>query len=196
LPSLVDPADLNLLTVLRGQTRDAHARLDAAVDFRVRGSVTRARYAAFLHATASVVMTLEPMLAGWLPSLGNARRTESLRSDLAALGERCPESALLAAPCSLAEAYGCAYVVEGSSLGGLVLASMIARDLGERAPIAYLTLRGTGTKAAWQSFLRELASFGARSDARDHDAAARMAVRTFDAYTASLARHGLLREIA
>jgi heme oxygenase len=188
---------LDLLTLLRRNTRDAHARLDAVVDFRVPASVTHKRYAAFLRGTASVVMSIEPMLAWWLPSLGNARRTHNLRSDLAALGQRCPDSrSTVPAPRSLAEAYGCAYVVEGSSLGGLLLASMVTRDLGERAPVAYLTLRGSGTKPAWQSFLGELAAFGASSDARDHDAAARMAIHTFDAYTASLAGNGFVREMA
>ncbi len=188
---------MDLLALLRRRTRDAHHRLDAALDFRSPGAFSLSRYAALLRATLRIVGPLEQSLSAWLPPLPGPVRATCLRADLAALGHAEGGAAVAATmPRSLAEAYGSAYVLEGSSLGGLLLASMVTRDLGAQVPTSYLTLRGGGTAAAWRSFLHRLQAFGLASGERDHAAAAAAAVRTFDAFDASFRNAGLVREVA
>lgn len=199
-PNSTEPSALDILTALRHRTRPAHERLDAALDFRAPGSVTIARYTALLTGSLDVVSVLEPALAreiGHVDKAPGAGRIASLASDLAALGRAStPRPVSLRGPSSTAEAYGCAYVLEGSTLGGLVLASMVRRDLGDDAPVAYLTLRGAQTRPAWQAFLRDLADFGARATDREHEAAVDTAMATFDAYARSLRDAGLITEAA
>ena len=191
-----DWVDLDLLALLRRRTRDAHHRLDAALDFRSPGSLSLSRYVALLRATLRVVAPLDQSLSAWLPPLPGPVRATCLRADLAALGHVEAGVALAPRPRNLAEALGCAYVLEGSSLGGLVLASMVTRDLGAWVPTSYLTLRGAGTAAAWRSFLHRLHAFGVASSERDHAAAAAIAVDTFDVFDATLRDAGLVRETA
>jgi heme oxygenase len=192
-----DSVYLDLLPLLRQRTRDAHDRLDAALDFRTPGTVTLSRYAALLRATLGVVAPLELALAEWLPAPPGRTRTSCLQADLYALGQA--ESHLPVAvrlPRTLAEAYGCAYVVEGSSLGGLVVASLVTRDLGGDTPVSYLTLRGRDTRPAWHAFLERLGAFAAGCSAQDSEAAAMIAVDTFNAYAASFRRAGIVPQFA
>ena len=188
---------MDLHDLLRERTRNAHARLDAALDFGKPGCVTRGRYGALLRATLGVVEVLEPAVDAWLgPRPGPARLT-CLHADLAALGEgRQQPLPRVRLPGSEAEAYGCAYVLEGSTLGGLVLASIVSRALGADLPTRYLALRGERTKPMWLHFLATLQAFGRRSDTDAHRRASAIAVDTFAAYEASLRAAGLCAEVA
>lgn len=184
---------LDLLTLLRQRTRAAHERLDAALDFASPGTMDWSGYCALLRASLDVVAPLEEALGAWELAAAKPSRVACLRHDLAALGQPAsPRFAAVPRPRTQAEAYGCAYVLEGSTLGGLVVASFVRRDLGPHAAVTYLTLRGTATRNAWQSFVRELRDFGNGCTAGDCQAAAAIAADTFDAYAASFARAGLL----
>ena len=181
---------MDLLPLLRQRTREQHARLDAALDFRA-GTMSRERYVAFLRGVLGVVSAVEPALAVWLGPAGGPSRTCALRADLGRLGvPHAPEERPVRLPRNEAEAYGCAYVLEGSALGGLVLAPAIAERLGATTPAAYLCLRGSDTTRAWRDFLERLRAFGERASAGDAHAACDIACTTFDAYAASLRASG------
>jgi heme oxygenase len=132
--------------ILRDGVRSAHARLDAAVS---RFDLADPRdYAAVLRAHARALPPLEASVApfawsGWRP------RTHLLVADLAALGQ--PAPAVLAAPAlDEAAAWGSQYVLEGSRLGGRVLAGRIRAG----APCAYLSAFLDGE--AWRTFQEAL----------------------------------------
>jgi len=142
----VEPSDL--LSLLRRGTRDAHSRLDARIDFGRHG-VTLQRYAAFLDGMLTVVAPLEARLARWLGRSDGTSRTQRLEEALRSLGApQAPRSADVRVPATLAEAYGCSYVLEGSTLGGMALAPVVERSLGDDVPTTWLRLRGVTIAAS------------------------------------------------
>ena len=176
-----------LLGELRRSTGARHRRLDHALGLG-RELLTRDRYTAFLTGSLRVLVVLEPALATWPDAYGTALRVASLRSDLHALGsEGDPGRDAIAVPSSVGEAFGAAYVVEGSALGGRVLAPVVERALGYGAPTSYLRLRGESTHAHWQQWLARLSMFDTHAQGDECEAACAMACATFDAYTRALA---------
>ena len=138
---------------LRRDTAPDHARLDALFGrFRLDDP---ADYRAFLTAHAMALPTVEQALddagfAALLEDWPRRRRADAIAADLAALGA--PVPAPLAAPRldTPAALWGAAYVVEGSRLGGALLARGVAGDL----PQSYLgTPQAPG---AWRKFLESL----------------------------------------
>nr|HEX4312336.1 biliverdin-producing heme oxygenase [Kofleriaceae bacterium] len=165
-----------VLAHLREATRAAHEALDANV------RVDPATYPAFLRASLAAVEPVERAIAAVIPFA--VERTPALRADLDDLGAGPAASPAAAfALDSPSAAWGAAYVVEGSTLGGLVLADRA----GPAAPTRYLRLRGKDTAARWKAFLRDL-------DAQPLDVAAccRAASATFDHYARAFRDAGAL----
>ncbi|MBD8677082.1 biliverdin-producing heme oxygenase [Sphingomonas sp. CFBP 13720] len=118
---------------LRAATGPAHAAIDAAYG---RFDLTdRDGYAQFLLAHARVVPPVERMLndAPGLPAFG--ARTPALAADLTALGMMMPDPLPVPVERDPAALWGIFYVVEGSRLGGV----MLARDVAPGLPHAYLS---------------------------------------------------------
>ena len=177
----------DLVTALRRATAARHRRLDGALAI-ARAPLTRERYAAFLRGSLRVLQALEPALSRWPQAYGASLRIECLRADLRSIGAaHDPAPADVKVPETVAEAFGAAYVVEGSALGGRVLAPLVQRALGDSAPVTYLRLRGDATQAHWQQWLGRLHAFDEQERPGDRDAACAMACSTFDAYTRALA---------
>ena len=105
--------------------------MDAA--FAGHDLADRDSYGAFLIAHARALLPLESALDGaalwpeWQP------RGDLLRADLATLGLDVPP-AMAVEPGSVAARWGLLYVLEGSRLGG----AMLARLVGAGLPVAYL----------------------------------------------------------
>ncbi len=190
------PPSSDLIASLRARTASHHAQLDAALHFQP-GAVTRARYVEFLRGTQVVLRALEPELIRWLGAGSWPRRLECLRADLDQLdvaGVAAPPSGLVTLPLNLAAAYGCVYVVEGSTLGGMVLAPIIERELGLPAGSAtsYLRLWGQETAAHWRKWLGRLADFGNTASLQQHEQACVMACATFESYARALQQQGAI----
>jgi heme oxygenase len=183
--------DVSLLAALRARTAAQHAALDEAF----HGALTRPRYVGFLRGSLAVLAELEPALARWLPATVTPSRVERLRSDLHALGaDPAVHPIPVAVPTGFAASLGAAYVIEGSTLGGMVLAGRFAAELG-LAPdeaTSYLRLRGRQTARHWRGFLDELTRADATLDGPARRAACTAAAATFDAYAAALRAHGAL----
>lgn len=153
----------SLLAQLRASTSDLHAQLDHALGL-ARESITREKYVAFLLGSLAALEPLEPQLAPF--SNGHSRsRCALLREDLASLAAPTTVSALAdAAPLDIsteAAALGARYVIEGSALGGAVLARAFdaALNLNGEA-LRYLTLHGARLGEHWRGFCAELEQFG------------------------------------
>ncbi len=118
---------------LRERTAAAHAAVDAA--FAGYDLADAGGYRAFLIAHARALPAVEAWLSrragmpDWRPRAG------ALAEDLAALGVEMPAPLPFALPDDDAAAWGALYVVEGSRLGG----AMLARDVGAGLPRAYLS---------------------------------------------------------
>lgn len=138
---------------LRSATGPDHERLDGLFE---RFDLSDANaYRAFLTAHAMALPAVERALdeagfADLLPDWPDRRRGAALSNDLAAIDAPVPEPLPFPSPQSSAGQWGAAYVVEGSRLGG----AMLAKRVGEGLPRSYLgTPQAPG---AWRNFLESL----------------------------------------
>ena len=181
---LPSPRPVLLLQTLRESTRDLHARIEGRIDIMAR-LASVGDYRALLERFYGFYSPLEEGLAApecasaWadlgVPSEGR-RKAGLLASDLRALGltageldglARCP-TALLPAPASTADLIGCAYVVEGATLGGQVIGRLLESSLGLRPgdPGArFFHGYGSQTGAFWQQFRCAAEGFASRQEA-------------------------------
>lgn len=135
---------MSALTRLRAATKANHDAVDAA--FGRFQMTDRDAYGRFLIAHARALPAVEAVLAG-NPALPALRpRTPLLEADLAALDLPLPETPPLAAPADPATAFGMAYVIEGSRLGG----GMLTRKMPASLPHTYLA--ATHLPGEWRAF--------------------------------------------
>lgn len=187
------PAARSLAQHLRTATRPVHQALEARLDL-AGTSWSRDRYAAFLRATLAVVGPLEAPIAAAIGERfvrWDTSRADRLRRDLARLGAPSVVDAGSGPAMTTAEAFGAAYVVEGSQLGARFIAAELARrlDLHDDA-LAYLRPREV-MGPTWSEFVAALDAFGTedpRSASRVEDAAA----RTFRAFERAFEREGFV----
>ncbi len=130
-----------LRSALRAQTSDCHAEVDTI--FGRFDLSDQPQYSSFLSAHARIVPVVEMALerAGiikLLPDWPERRRRELLMADLADLGVNPPPLLEGLTPNNEAELWGAAYVLEGSKLGG----SMLAKSVPTGLPSRYLTPNG------------------------------------------------------
>lgn len=152
-----------LRQTLRAGTSDDHRVVDAAFARFDLGKA--ADYAAFLSAHARVLAAAETALeqAGIeriIPDWPERRRREKLADDLAVLGVARPAPLPCPAFSSDDEILGAAYVLEGSKLGG----AMLAKQVPEHLPSAYLSWQGP--KGAMKTFMDRLDAAEPEDEAR------------------------------
>jgi heme oxygenase len=177
------------LQALRSATQALHAQLDSQLPLAQPTDAGQSllRYHQHLQVLHGWLSDLAPPLerTGWGQGL-----LESLRADLADAGLP-GEAAGQASPPSHAEAaaWGIAYVVEGSQLGGRVLHQRLRRA-GVAVPLRYLDGRGADTGAHWHRFLQALRAALARPD--DVAEASGAACWAFEDLLGRFRRHGLV----
>ncbi|MBX4938769.1 biliverdin-producing heme oxygenase [Rhizobium binae] len=132
---------MSLRSVLRAQTADCHAQVDKL--FGTFDLSRKEQYKTFLRAHARIIPAAENALeeAGvvrLLPDWPERRRAQLLFADIGELGDRLPE--LFPPPAFHGEAalWGAVYVLEGSKLGG----ALLAKSVPDRLPSRYLTPQG------------------------------------------------------
>lgn len=156
------------MAALRDGTRDLHEHTDAAI--REGGWLTsRASYVGFLRRSLEFHRMVEPMVRRHVTGLGVdgwewCPRSPFLEADLAAVGS--PVGGIEADTASdavvsnfvegPASAVGVLYVVEGSTLGGRLLAGWIRSRLGYDASCGASSFvpYGADTLTRWQTFGR------------------------------------------
>ncbi len=128
-----------LMQRLRLETRDQHLKLERTVDLKSRFE-SRAGYVDLLQRMLGLHEPLEQSLlrldwSGTGIDLGERRKAPWLEADLLALGSskeeiaRLPRCTSLPVLDTVARGIGCLYVLEGSTLGGDVIAQQIAKRL-------------------------------------------------------------------
>jgi heme oxygenase len=132
--------------LLRDATAEWHERVDAL--FSATDLADPHQYRGFLLAQAAAHLPVEQALeradvAALVGDWPERRRGELIQLDLATLGEQVPEFEVPPALTGTAVMLGGLYVLEGSRLGGKIL----ARSVGEELPTAYLT---AGRPVAWR----------------------------------------------
>jgi heme oxygenase len=176
-----------LLERLRVETRPAHDQIEHALDLPGR-MTSRDGYRAVLERFYGFHVAweaaIEPVIADHA-FFHPRRKLDLLVQDLRALGlddrtmaglPRCLPLMPLPSP---AAAFGAMYVVEGSTLGGSVIARHVERALGLRpeAGCAYFRSYGSATGRMWSAFRTRLM---AMSSPGVDDVIVASAQRTFD----------------
>jgi len=148
---------MSLRNALRAGTSDCHADVDALFGRFDLGR--EADYRAFLSAHARAVPAVEIALENsgielLIPDWKERRRRDLLLDDLAAMNAPLPPS--LEAPDMPDDAalLGAVYVLEGSKLGG----AMLAKSVGDGLPSAYLS--PFGPKGGMKAFMDMLDASG------------------------------------
>jgi heme oxygenase len=148
---------------LRAATWPAHQRLEKRIDFKKR-LATVDSYRAHLGAMWGFYVALEARLdecefGRWLPDQDARRKLPLLERDLQALGAGWPAAGLprcdfLPACDDPQTAFGCAYVLEGATLGGQTLLPLVATRLGLTAAhgAAFLGSYGADVNDMWRRF--------------------------------------------
>lgn len=151
---------MSLSQRLRAETRDAHDRIEAAFDLEA-SLASRERYGLLLQRLLAFHDRFEREAAPHLRATPLARflvRAGQLRADLGVLG--LPEGPPVAALglLRLPDALGAAYVVEGSTLGGVLIAREAERRLGIGAGEggSFFAGHGRETAATWRGFTAAL----------------------------------------
>lgn len=182
----------SLIERLRRETQESHGEVERRVDIlsRVR---TDQSYRTLLERFYGVYCPLEHQLgqsmleiAHWLPDIEDRMRTKLLRLDLRSLGNLCTEDLPLApVPLldSLPHRFGCLYVLEGSTLGG----QLIAREVSSKLPYtsdlgcSFFASHGAEIGAMWRSFCRALEAY-AVANSESHDSIVQTAAATFSVF--------------
>lgn len=180
---------------LRLQTRAAHDRIEANPHFArlMAPNLTRPEYHALVarlfghHAAAEAALAATAaLLPARLGLAGRLRRTALLGADLIALGSTAAQIAALPRCPGLAmrqpeDAWGVLYVLEGSSLGGQVIARHLAQHLqiGAGNGAAGMAPYGAETGALWRGFKDTLDEHGS-GGALDNEAVIDAACQAFD----------------
>lgn len=138
---------------LRRATAPLHDSVDAA--FGGHDLTDRNAYGAFLLAHARALPAVEAVLAV-RPGLPDwPERTSLLRQDLTDLALAMPAALPFLLPDASGADWGALYVVEGSRLGGV----MLARQVPDTLPARYLSARHA--PGAWRALLTAIDSRGA-----------------------------------
>jgi len=183
----------SMLSELRSATRERHAALDEA-NFALRPeNITRAHYIAFLRCMLAVVRPLEermqalPLFEARMPDSQLRRRAAALTRDLHAVGAPDlprDDAPHLPAIATVSQAFGCGYVLEGSSLGGAVLARALGPLLALAADsgMTYWTAYGDQVGPMWLRFIDALESWASRVSASERQVVTATASATFDTF--------------
>ena len=192
-----------LLDALRAETRRAHHTLDSRIGISETG-FSRAHYVALLRATLAVTLALEPPLRQRLPppldwpgpaaDQGGSERVERLCHDLVALDASADIAPLADVPAiaTPAAAVGAAYVLQGSMLGGAVIARIVHNQpCMSSQQTTYLRLYGDNLGRMWRDFTDRVNAFGRQQPPAEWTVATHAAVATFSAFARALDREGV-----
>ena len=131
----------NLLALLRSETSQAHDTLDRAHDGGDFASLDD--YGRFLETQARIFPAAEAYLAAspefrTLSDWADRLRSDALMADLAALGRNQPPLLSFSFEDRPGVAAGIAYVLEGSRLGGKLIARKLERGGLQGAPVSFI----------------------------------------------------------
>lgn len=168
---------------LKAATAQAHKRLDAR--FSGLDLADRDDYIAFLRAQAGAFVPVEAALdaAGAervMEDWPNRRRSDAVLADLDQLGETAPTAVQAPRLRSQTELLGAIYVLEGSRLGG----AMLARAVPDTLPRRFLA---AGNPDAWRAFVKALDErLSSQADIEDAARAANAVFETFSSAASNI----------
>lgn len=184
---------------LKAETRAAHDTIEAAFDLD-RHLSTRESYRDLLLLLLGIHAEFEALAHPHLAGTGledHLCRADRIRRDLAVLGSDADDTSR---PCrgrlgfieDRPQAVGALYVVEGSTMGGVLIAQEVERrlGLGPESGAGFFSGHGRDSATAWRAFRGRLDQFG---DPGSDDRVVAAALSMFTAMQERLSRAVLER---
>lgn len=180
---------MSLLVKLREESSAAHRQLEeqVAITERIRDvAAYRELLQKFLGFYAPLELRLE-RLTGWTDWGYDPiarRKTPWLSQDLTALGADPGDIVALPlcedgpSPDNVAAGFGCAYVLEGATLGGRQISAWLDQSDIPRQARRFFSSYGENVGQQWRAFCEALEHFGGSRP--QHDAILRAASETFE----------------
>ncbi|WGI24076.1 biliverdin-producing heme oxygenase [Halomonas alkaliantarctica] len=142
---------------LKRETRADHRRVDQhpALKPLLKRDLTLPEYATALSALYVPIASLEEALSIGLTALGAhyplTQRAALLKADMDQLGQHASVPHCASLPKSMASIVGMLYVLEGSRLGGAMIARHVKRVMGDQVPLRFFTTHPL-EEAQWADF--------------------------------------------
>lgn len=179
--SIAEMPHYSLLTLLRAKTGAAHQAIEQALAL-TDPSLTQIKYLhrikqfySFYKPLESRLLDLSSEISPWL-DIRNRQKTAFLEADLRSMGQSMPSIGEPLALCtalpqlnSPAECFGCLYVLEGATLGGVVISNHIRETLGVTPETGGLFFHGYGERTGemWREFRAAMSAFDAQTHQQD-----------------------------
>jgi heme oxygenase len=168
-----------LLKEIRSRTADNHARLENTpllspfaqqrIDMPTYLEILR-RFYGYFHPLERQLDAF-PALLDWLPDYTERRKAGLLLDDLGSLHNRAEPGLCRELPgiSTDAQAFGCLYVMEGSTLGGKIIYNILKKQLGldKSAGASFFYGYGPATGEKWKIFGSRLEAFGREAGTDD-----------------------------
>lgn len=144
---------------LKERTRQAHVELEKKLITRIKRIATVTDYAELLEIMYGFYEPVQRAITPFLPAdRKRGRQSQNILRDLIDIGSPMSSSPQLCdvLPCvdGTPDAIGVLYVLEGSTLGGTIIASMIGKQLN--IPVdngfSFFNAYGERTKSMWEEF--------------------------------------------
>ena len=186
------PQDTSILLRLKRDTQSIHCSLEERVDL-LNSVRTTGSYRALLENFYGLYCPYEtalqqsmPTIHQWLPDIQSRTRIEALRMDLTILGNSSPHNlsqATIPPLQTIADMFGCLYVLEGSTLGGQIISRHIHEKLNYTpdSGCAFFNGYGSNIGAFWMKFCSAIEAYSA-THPEDNDAIVASATRTFQTF--------------
>ena len=175
---------------LKDYTKAEHAGLEKKLIGMIKRIRTRDQYIALLRMFYGFYQPLEGKMDQYLtkdkiPDIEERRKSAAILQDIRDLGDETPmENHVVDTPEIEAwpQAIGAAYVLEGSTVGGMIIAKMISEQLQIPAQkgFAFFTCYGEALHQMWKNFHVHLNSV---EEGNDQSLAANAARQTFLTFT-------------
>lgn len=168
-----------LLKEIRSRTADNHARLETTplLSSFAQQRIDMPTYLEILRRFYGYFQPIEqrldafPALREWLPDYTERRKARLLLDDLDCLHNPAEPVQCRNLPgiSTDAEAFGCLYVMEGSTLGGKIIYNLLKKQLGidEMAGASFFYGYGPATGEKWKTFSSRLEAFARETGTDD-----------------------------
>lgn len=167
----------SVLNKLRSQTQDAHKALEATpLSIKLMSpDITRESYMQYLQRMQPVIAFYEqqvyPALTNIVPDIAKRNKLHWMNQDMQILNADKPATFSFQPVIKNSAAYalGSMYVIEGSTLGGKMIAKHVEKILGFNSETGASFFGGYGaeTGVLWKSFLQTMCDYTVANNAED-----------------------------
>jgi heme oxygenase len=158
----------DLFDMLKAETKEAHRQTEKAMMTRMRGIKNLEDYQKFLKLLYEFYKPLEEQIekhvdSSHIPDLKLRRKASLLVSDISAPVTEEIDSPI--AITSLSKAIGSLYVLEGSTMGGVIIAQMLQKSLKQdQIPVSFFRAYGDKPADMWMKFKEHVRLLGKQLD--------------------------------